>query len=71
MIAAGIGFDPASLKAEWLAYVAKVFSVATLTPLPADAWMQKGGKQGIHSEHLGFLLAEMQVVARAHPGASW
>ncbi len=71
MAASGEGFDPAALKSRWLDYVAKVFAVATLRMPPADAWMQKGGKQGIHSEHLGFLLAEMQVVHRAHPGATW
>ncbi|MEO7028505.1 MAG: 1,2-phenylacetyl-CoA epoxidase subunit PaaC, partial [Acidobacteriaceae bacterium] len=69
--ATGEGFDPSALRAEWQEYVAKVFRVATLQLPPADAWMQKGGKQGVHSEHLGFLLAEMQVVHRAHPGAQW
>ena len=68
---AGQGFDPGVLKEEWLEYVSKVFSVATLKMPPAGAWMQKGGKQGVHSEHLGYLLAEMQVVSRAHPGAKW
>ena len=38
---------------------------------PADAWMQRGGKQGRHSEHLGFILAEMQFLQRAYPGAQW
>ena len=65
------GFDPAALRDEWLAYVGKVFHVATLQMPPADAWMQTGGKRGVHTEHLGFLLAEMQVVHRAHPGAKW
>jgi ring-1,2-phenylacetyl-CoA epoxidase subunit PaaC len=67
----GEGFDPSPLRDDWLAYVGKVFQVATLQTPPADAWMQKGGKQGVHTEHLGFLLAEMQVVHRAHPGAKW
>ena len=38
---------------------------------PADRWMQTGGRSGRHSEHLGHLLAEMQVLHRAHPGATW
>ena len=38
---------------------------------PADRWMQSGGRSGRHSEHLGHLLAEMQVLHRAHPGATW
>lgn len=71
LTATGEGFDPSALKNEWLEYVAKVFAVATLQLPPANAWMQKGGKQGVHTEHLGFLLAEMQVVHRAHPGAQW
>ena len=71
MTASGIGFDPAGLKTQWQQYVTKVFTVATLKMPPLDAWMQKGGTQGIHSEHLGYLLAEMQVVARSLPGARW
>jgi ring-1,2-phenylacetyl-CoA epoxidase subunit PaaC len=43
---------------------------ATL-PIPADPYWQRGGRQGRHSEHLTYLLAEMQVVHRAHPGATW
>jgi ring-1,2-phenylacetyl-CoA epoxidase subunit PaaC len=71
MMAAGEGFDPAALRGEWLDYVAKVLAAATLPMPPAGAWMQKGGKQGMHTEHLGYLLAEMQVLHRAHPGARW
>ena len=71
MSSSGEGFDPSLLRDDWLEYIGKVFDVATLeTPRP-DAWMQTGGKQGLHTEHLGFLLAEMQVVHRAHPGAKW
>ncbi|WP_293391297.1 1,2-phenylacetyl-CoA epoxidase subunit PaaC [Nevskia sp.] len=71
MTAAGIGFDPASLQDEWLAYVREVFAEATLKLPAAGGWMPKGGKQGLHSEHLSKLLAEMQVLQRSHPGASW
>ena len=41
--------------------------------IPADekTWMQTGGKNGIHSEHLGFILAEMQFLQRAYPGCEW
>lgn len=69
--AAGYGFDPSALRAEWLAYVHEVFDEATLTTPPAEAWMQKGGKQGRHTEHLSRLLSEMQVLQRSHPGATW
>ena len=71
MTESGEGFDPSLLRTEWLNYVRQVFSVATLTMPAAGTWMQKGGKQGIHSEHLGYLLAEMQVLPRAYPGAKW
>jgi ring-1,2-phenylacetyl-CoA epoxidase subunit PaaC len=68
---AGEGLDPSSLNEPWRAYVAKTFKVATLDLPDANAWMQRGGKQGRHSEHLSYLLGEMQVLHRAHPGAKW
>lgn len=69
--AAGIAPLPSSLREAWLEYVSKVFAQATLQLPPADAWMQSGGRQGRHSEHLGYLLAEMQFLQRAYPGAQW
>lgn len=60
----------ASLEAEWMNMVSAVLSEATLT-LPEEPRHQKGGKQGAHSEHMGFLLAEMQTLARAYPDAEW
>ena len=67
----GIGFDPERLKDEWLAYVREVLNEATLKVPAAGGWAPKGGKQGLHSEHLSKLLAEMQILQRSHPGASW
>ena len=58
------------IEAEWREEVAAVLDQATLT-MPADQWMASGGKQGRHSEHLGFLLAELQYLQRTYPGASW
>ena len=54
----------------WLAVVAPVIARATLVR-PADGWMQRGGREGRHTEHLGHLLAEMQVLPRTFPGAVW
>ncbi len=71
MVAAGVAPPAAELRAQWLAHVAEIFAEATLTMPPADAWMQSGGKQGRHSEHLGYILAEMQFLQRAYPGAEW
>ena len=71
MVAAGIAPAADELRAQWLSHVAAIFAEATLTMPPADAWMQKGGKQGRHSERLGYILAEMQFLQRAYPGAIW
>lgn len=68
--AEGIAVDHAALKMRWDAIVNEVLARATLTR-PADGPMQLGGRRGRHTEHLGHLLATMQSVARAHPGATW
>ena len=70
LAAAGLAPAAPDLAARWRAQVADVVQRATLT-LPADGYMQRGGRQGRHTEHLGRLLAEMQIVARSHPGAQW
>lgn len=60
-----------SLKDHWLGKVAEVFKIATLVMPSPELWMQTGGRFGIHSAHLGFLLAEMQSLPRTYPDASW
>jgi ring-1,2-phenylacetyl-CoA epoxidase subunit PaaC len=70
MAEAGIGADLVALREPWLARVRDVFAEATLD-VPGDAWMQRGGKQGVHTEKLGYLLTEMQFLQRAYPGATW
>ena len=70
IVSAQIGPDAAALRPRWLEQVGAVIERATLTR-PADGPMARGGRQGLHTEHMGYLLAEMQSVARAHPGASW
>ena len=67
----GIAPLPGSLRDRWLEKLAHLFDEATLRLPSADAWMQRGGKQGRHTEHLGYLLAEMQFLQRAYPGAQW
>jgi len=64
------GPDLDVIREQWQANVAAVLSEATLGK-PDDGWMASGGKQGRHSEHLGYLLAEMQFLQRSHPGANW
>lgn len=67
---AGIGFDPAALRTPWLAEIERVLVDATLVR-PRDGFMQSGGRRGRHSEHLSYLLAEMQAVRRSVPGTRW
>jgi ring-1,2-phenylacetyl-CoA epoxidase subunit PaaC len=67
---AGTGVDPAGLRPAWEQRIAAVLAEATLEQ-PADGWRPGGGRRGVHSEHLGFLLAEMQHLHRSHPGATW
>ena len=68
--AVGVAVDPRALKAEWLATVEPVLVQACMDR-PVDGWAPAGGREGRHTEHLSYLLAEMQVLHRAHPGAHW
>jgi ring-1,2-phenylacetyl-CoA epoxidase subunit PaaC len=70
LVVQGIVPDRTALRPSWNATLDRVLSAATLDR-PADRAMQSGGRIGRHTEHLGHLLAEMQVLARAHPGAKW
>ena len=66
----GIGVDNAALKNQWNEIVNKTLEKAKLSR-PEDGYMATGGKKGIHTEYLGFLLAEMQFLQRAYPNAKW
>ena len=70
LVERGVAVDPAGLREEWRATVDGVLARATLAA-PADGWHPTGGRAGRHTEHLSYLLGEMQVLHRAHPGASW
>lgn len=70
MLQRGIGVNLDEVKESWDAKVDQILELATLTR-PEDSWMQSGGKQGEHSEALGFLLAEMQHLPRMYPEANW
>jgi len=74
LIDAGIAADAGLLHAPWLAAVQRVLAEATLA-VPDEPWMQggngRGGKQGVHTEHLSRMLAEMQVLPRTYPDAQW
>jgi ring-1,2-phenylacetyl-CoA epoxidase subunit PaaC len=70
MADAGIAPDLATVKAAWDRTVSEVLAEATLV-LPAGTFQHKGGKQGRHTEALGFILADMQFLQRAYPGGVW
>jgi ring-1,2-phenylacetyl-CoA epoxidase subunit PaaC len=68
--AAGLVPDYAAMLPQMDAHVARVFAEATL-PVPQGVFMQKGGKDGRHTEHLGYLLTELQYMQRTYPGLTW
>lgn len=65
-----LGIDVASLKYGWSKKVKEVLDEATLA-IPSGVWMQEGGKTGTHTEHLGFILSELQYLQRTFPNAAW
>ena len=70
LVAEGVAADPVAMQPPWSAYVTTVLEKATLgvpTAVPAVT----GGRRGVHTEQMGYLLAEMQHLARSHPGATW
>ena len=64
------GYDVSLLKDDWMKKVIAVFEEATL-PVPEKTFMQTGGKTGTHTEHLGFILTDLQYLQRTYPGAEW
>jgi ring-1,2-phenylacetyl-CoA epoxidase subunit PaaC len=66
----GIGVDVNKLKETWLNKVKEIFNEATIS-LPGKTYMQTGGKEGKHTEHLGYILTELQYMQRAYPGCEW
>jgi len=70
LLESGVAIDPAGLRDVWQRRMTNVLDQATLT-LPVVPPAVTGGRRGIHTEQMGFLLAEMQHLARSHPGAQW
>ena len=70
LVEQGIAVDPRELQAEWQSAVHTALLDSGLQ-IPQEAAFRSGGKQGLHSEHLGPLLAEMQYLQRSHPGLQW
>lgn len=67
---AGVVIDMESIKVQWLQTISGVFDQAGLA-IPEAAAVQQGGKEGKHTEQMGYLLAEMQYLQRAYPNATW
>jgi ring-1,2-phenylacetyl-CoA epoxidase subunit PaaC len=70
LAAAGVAVDPSGLLAGFNRHVDATLAEATLAR-PQGRWLPGSGRRGIHSEHLGYLLAELQYLHRLHPGARW
>jgi len=70
LVADGVAADPEELRVVWQRQVDTALDEATLAR-PGDVVMQRGGRSGRHTEGFSYLLGELQVVARAHPGATW
>lgn len=70
MVEEGIGVDVTKLKDKYYQLVDGVLEESTLT-IPESKWFQKGGKEGIHTEHFGYLLSELQYMQRTYPKMEW
>ena len=70
MVEIGIGVDTTKFKEEYYRQVSEVLTEATLL-VPEEKYFQKGGKEGIHTEHMGFIIAELQYMQRSYPNLKW
>jgi len=70
MLQQNVAIDLIAIAGSWKERTASVLTEATLK-VPAESWMQQGGKQGTHTEHLGYVLAELQFMQRAYPNMEW
>lgn len=70
LVDAGIAVDRKALKSAWDKHVGQILAEATLQK-PEDSWKVEGGRRGVHTEHLGHMLSELQFLQRAYPGLKW
>ena len=70
MVFEGVGVDVTKLKNNYYSHINKILLEATLE-IPESKWFQTGGKEGIHSEHLGYLLSDLQYMQRTYPNMEW
>ena len=71
LLEAGVAVDLQAMRSDWREALDQVLAEARLSPPSDDAWMHSGGRSGRHSEHLGHLLATMQILPRSYPDANW
>lgn len=71
LVAQGVAVDVGDLRPEWESYVIAVIDEATLTRPEESNWRPSGGRNGLHTEAMGFILTEMQNLHRTHPGVAW
>lgn len=70
VVSENVGVNVSNFKEPWLNKVKEIFAEATLS-FPEKTFMQTGGKEGNHTEHLGYILTELQYMQRAYPGLEW
>ena len=70
MVNEGVGVDVTTLKENYYKQVKDLLEEAALE-IPESKWFQKGGKEGIHTEHLGYILSDLQYMQRAYPNMEW
>jgi len=70
MVKEGVGVDVTLIKDKYYELVGSVLEEATLK-IPESKWFQKGGKKGVHTEHFGYILSDMQYMQRAYPNMEW
>lgn len=71
LLTSGVAIDPVGLRQRWMSTVDAVLSAGTLDRPQDGGWAPTGGRDGVHTEAMGYLLAEMQYLHRSFPGASW
>ena len=70
MVSEGVGVDVTKLKQDYYQRVSELLRESTLE-IPESKWFQKGGKEGVHTEHLGYLLSDLQYMQRTYPNMEW
>ena len=70
MVFEGVGVDVTKLKNNYYSHINKILLEATLE-IPESKWFQTGGKEGVHTEHLGYLLSDLQYMQRTYPNMEW